>query len=103
TVAPLAGLADGLNIKLAKCGGLRPAREMIALARAFGMQVLIGCMIESSIAAPAAAHLAPLAAYADPDPKVLLSTDDLDGVTLDEDRRVLPERPGLGVVPHAAE
>jgi len=103
TVAPLAGLADGINIKLAKCGGLRPAREMIALARAFGMQVMIGCMIESSIAVTAAAHLAPLADYADLDANVLISNDPFDGVTLDEDRLVLPERPGLGVVPHAAE
>ena len=103
SVAPLAGLADGINIKLAKCGGLLPAREMIALARAFGMQIMIGCMIESSIAVTAAAHLAPLADYADLDANVLIANDPFDGVTLDTDRLVLPDRPGLGVVPHAAE
>lgn len=103
SVAPLAGLADGINIKLAKCGGLRPAREMIALARAFGMQVMIGCMIESSIAVTAAAHLAPLADYADLDANVLIADDPFDGVTLDGDRLALPDRPGLGVEPHAAE
>ena len=76
---------------------------MIALARAFGMQVMIGCMIESSIAVTAAAHLAPLADFADLDANVLISNDPFDGVTLDGDRLVLPDRPGLGVVPHAAE
>jgi len=103
SVAPLAGLADGINIKLAKCGGLRPARDMIALARAFGMQVMIGCMVESSVAVTAAAHLAPLADYADLDANLLIADDPFQGVLLDGDRLILPDRPGLGVVPHAAE
>lgn len=102
SVAPLVELADGINIKLAKCGGLRPARHMIRLARAFNMQVMIGCMIESSIAVTAAAHLAPLADYADLDANLLIANDPFEGVRLDGDRLVLPDRPGLGVVPHAA-
>ncbi len=48
----LAGAFDGINIKLAKCGGLAEARRMIAVARAHGMQVMLGCMIESSLASP---------------------------------------------------
>ena len=103
SVAPLAGLADGINIKLAKCGGLRPARHMIRLARAYGMQIMIGCMVESSIAVTAAAQIAPLVDYADLDANLLIANDPFEGVTLDGDRLVLPERPGLGVVPHAAQ
>lgn len=103
SVAPLAGLADGINIKLAKCGGLRAARDMIALARAFGMQVMIGCMVESSIAVTAAAHLAPLADYADLDANLLIADDPYEGVLLDGDRLVLPDRPGLGVIARVAE
>jgi len=102
SVAPLAGLADGINIKLAKCGGLRAARQMIALARAFGMRVMIGCMVESSVAVTAAAHIAPLADYADLDANLLIDNDPFEGVRLAGDRLVLPDRPGLGVTPHAA-
>ncbi len=75
SVLPLAGIADGINIKLAKCGGLRAARQMIMLARALGLKVLIGCMIESSIAVTAAAHLAPLADFVDLDGNVLITND----------------------------
>ncbi|MGB5341564.1 MAG: dipeptide epimerase, partial [Thermoanaerobaculia bacterium] len=56
----LAGAFDGINIKLMKCGGLGEARRMIAVARAHGMQVMLGCMVESSLAITAAAHLSPL-------------------------------------------
>lgn len=97
SIAPLRGLADGINIKLAKCGGLSAARQMIALARAFGMRVMLGCMVESSVAVTAAAHLAPLADYADLDSNLLLLNDPYTGVDNAGGRLALPDAPGLGV------
>lgn len=101
SVPPLAGIVDGINIKLAKCGGLRAARQMIMLARAYGMCVMIGCMIESSIAVTAAAHLTPLADYADLDGNLLISNDPYRGVQMVNGRLLLPDSPGLGVTPRA--
>jgi len=97
SVLPLAGLADGINVKLAKAGGLRPARQMIALARALGLRVLIGCMVESSVAVTAAAHLAPLADYADLDGNLLITNDPYRGVRIEAGALILPDAPGLGV------
>jgi len=99
-VAALAGAVDGINIKLMKCGGLAEARRMIAIARDVGLQVMLGCFIESSVSITAAAHLSPLADHADLDGFVLIADDPFEGVTLDADARLLlPDRPGLGVVP----
>ncbi len=97
SVPPLAGLVDGINIKLAKCSGLRAARQMITLARAYGMQVMLGCMIESSVAITAAAHLAPLADYADLDGNLLITNDPYQGVQSTDGRLILPDAPGLGI------
>jgi L-alanine-DL-glutamate epimerase-like enolase superfamily enzyme len=99
SVLPLAGIADGINVKLAKCGGLRPARQMIALARACGMKVMIGCMVESSVAVTAAAQLAPLTDYADLDGNLLITNDPYRGLQVTEGRVTLPDAPGLGVTP----
>jgi L-alanine-DL-glutamate epimerase-like enolase superfamily enzyme len=96
-IPPLAGAIDGINIKVAKAGGLREARRMIVLARALGMQVMIGCMVETSVGVTAAAQLAPLADYADLDGNLLLVRDPYVGATLDEGRLVLPDEPGLGI------
>jgi L-alanine-DL-glutamate epimerase-like enolase superfamily enzyme len=100
SVMPLAGLADGINIKLAKCGGLWAARQMITLARAAGMQVMIGCMVESAVAVTAAAHLAPLADYADLDANLLIRNDPFQGVQMVKGQLTLPDSPGLGVARH---
>ena len=90
---------DGVNLKLSKCGGLRAVRRLIELARALGLGVMLGCMIESSLAVTAAAHLAPLADFADLDAPLFLADDSFDGLTITDDGRLrLPERPGLGVV-----
>lgn len=97
-IPKLAGAVDGVNIKLAKCGGLREALRMIAVARAHGMLVMAGCMIESSLGITAAAHFAPLLDYADLDGAALLAQDPARGATIDGGRLVLPEAPGLGVV-----
>ena len=101
SVGPLIGAVDGINIKLAKCGGLRPARAMITLAREHGMRVLIGCMVESGLGVTAAAHLAPLADYADLDGHLLLAENPFEGVCNVAGRLTLPDTPGLGVKAYA--
>jgi L-Ala-D/L-Glu epimerase / N-acetyl-D-glutamate racemase len=100
-IPALAGAFDGINIKLMKCGGIAEALRMIAVARAHGMKVMLGCMIESSIAITAAAHISPLVDTADLDGNLLLDSDPYAGATVRAGRIVLPERPGLGVVPRA--
>ena len=97
-VARLAGLVDGVNLKLAKCGGLREAHRMVAAARAHGLLVMAGCMVETSLGITAAAHLAPLLDYADLDGAALLAHDPMDGATIAGGDIRLPARPGLGVV-----
>lgn len=96
-VARLAGIADGINIKLSKCGGLREALRMIATARANGMLVMAGCMIETSLGITAAAHFAPLLDYADFDGAALLSDDPHVGATIAGGHITIPTEPGLGV------
>lgn len=93
----LAGRADGINIKLAKCGSLREALRMIATARAHGMIVMIGCMIETSLGITAAAHLTPLVDAADLDGAALTVDDPFVGATISGGQIHLPEGPGLGV------
>ncbi|MGZ8492878.1 MAG: dipeptide epimerase [Gemmatirosa sp.] len=96
-VPRLAGVVDGVNLKLAKCGGLREAMRLIATARAHGMLVMAGCMIETSLGITAAAHLAPLLDCADLDGAALLSDDPYVGATIAGGAIRLPDAPGLGV------
>ena len=96
-IPPLVGKVDGINIKLAKCGGLREAIRMIAIARAHGMTVMVGCMIESSIGITAAAHFTPLVDIVDLDGAALLADDPFVGATIDGGQVSLPAGPGLGV------
>lgn len=96
-VARLVGIADGINIKLSKCGGLREALKMIAAARAHGMKVMAGCMVETSLGITAAAHFAPLLDYADLDGAALLADDPYRGATIECGRIAIPNAPGLGV------
>lgn len=93
----VAGAADGINIKLAKCGSLREALRMIAAARAHGMMVMVGCMIESSLGITAAAHFTPLVDAADLDGAALCVNDPFVGATIEGGRIALPKGPGLGV------
>jgi L-alanine-DL-glutamate epimerase-like enolase superfamily enzyme len=95
----LAGAFDGINVKLMKCGGIAEALRMIAVARAHGLKVMLGCMIESSLAITAAAHLSPLVDTADLDGNLLIENDPFEGATVVDGRLVLPARPGLGVTP----
>lgn len=93
----LVGAVDGINIKLAKCGSLREALRMIAVARAHQMSVMIGCMMESSLGITAAAHLTPLLDYVDLDGAALLKHDPFQGASIEGGKVTLPTLPGLGV------
>jgi L-alanine-DL-glutamate epimerase-like enolase superfamily enzyme len=96
-VAAHAGAVDGVVIKLAKTTGIREALRAIYTARALDMQVMIGSMVETTLAVTAAAHLAPLCDYADLDGPLLLSNDPFWGVSYDGGHLILPNLPGLGV------
>jgi L-alanine-DL-glutamate epimerase-like enolase superfamily enzyme len=98
----LAGCVDGVNVKLVKTGGIRGALAMIHTARALGLKIMLGCMIESAILATAAAHLSPLADWADLDGPFLIARDPFHGLTYDCGKIVVPEGPGLGVRERAA-
>lgn len=99
-IVRLASCVDGVNIKLMKAGGVREALRMVAVARAHDLQVMIGCMVETSVGITAAAHLAPLADWADLDGTLLITDDPFAGVRVEAGGRlVLPTGPGLGVEP----
>jgi L-alanine-DL-glutamate epimerase-like enolase superfamily enzyme len=98
-VAGVADYADGINVKLAKSGGLREALRMVHAARALGLSVMIGCMVESQLGVAPAAQIASLADWVDLDGHLLLADEPFRGLQL-EHGRVLPSHgPGLGVEP----
>ncbi len=92
-----AGHFDGINIKLVKCGGLTPARRMIARARELEMRVMVGCMTESTVGVSAIAQLLPLLDYVDMDGPLLLDRDIATGVTIDQGRCHYADVNGCGV------
>jgi L-Ala-D/L-Glu epimerase len=102
SVAPIAGYADGIVVKVSKAGGIREALRMVHAARALGLRVMIGCMIESELGISQAAVLAQLADHIDLDSHLLLANRPFSGVGLRDGRLVLPETPGLGVWPATA-
>jgi L-alanine-DL-glutamate epimerase-like enolase superfamily enzyme len=87
----------GVNVKLMKCGGLQEAVRLAGMARALGLKLMIGCMIETSLGISAGASVASLFDYADLDGNLLISNDPFRGVRTVKDRLVLNDRPGLGV------
>jgi L-alanine-DL-glutamate epimerase-like enolase superfamily enzyme len=89
----------GVNLKLQKAGGIREALRIIEVARACGLKVMIGCMVETSVGIAAAAHLGPLADWLDLDGNLLLSEDPFRGHPVVEGRIQLGDGPGLGVEP----
>ena len=93
------GAYHGINIKLMKCTGMREAWKMLNYARAEGMKVMVGCMTETSCAVSAAAQLSPAVDFADLDGNLLISNDLFDGMKVEAGRIVLPDRPGIGVMP----
>jgi L-alanine-DL-glutamate epimerase-like enolase superfamily enzyme len=101
-VLPLTGVVDGINIKLSKCGGIREALRMIHLARAAGLKIMLGCMVETSLGISAAAQLAALVDYVDLDGHLLLRDDPFAGLELHAGRVLPPDAPGLGVDASAA-
>ena len=99
-VKKLHGAYSGINIKLMKCTGMREAREMVALAQALGMKLMIGCMSETSCAISAAAQLAPKMQWVDLDGNLLITNDRFSGGMKIVDGKVtLPDKPGLGIEP----
>ncbi len=88
---------DAINVKLVKCGGLTPARRMIARAKQNGLKVMVGCMTESSIGISAGVHLLPLLDYADLDGALLLAQDIATGLEWRAGYCQMPKVNGLGV------
>ena len=96
----LVGLVDGVNVKLAKCGGVGPAARMLARARELGFRTFLGCMEETSVGIAASAAVASLAEWVDLDGCLLLADDPFVGLELDDACRWrLGDAPGLGVAP----
>jgi L-alanine-DL-glutamate epimerase-like enolase superfamily enzyme len=92
-------IAHGINIKLAKSGGIREAIRMVHAARALRMGVMLGCMLESGLAIAAACCVAPLCDHVDLDGNLLLAEDPWPGVELVDGVQVPSLEPGLGVLP----
>jgi len=94
----LVGVVAGVNVKLAKCGGIAPAKSMLSRARELGFRTFLGCMEETSVGIAGSAAVASLADWVDLDGCLLLADDPYDGLDLDADHRwILTSRPGLGL------
>ena len=91
------GIYSGINIKLMKCTGLREANKMVNLAKSLKMQVMIGCMTETSCAISAASQLAPVAEWTDLDGNLLISNDPFEGTIIVDGKVTLTDAPGIGL------
>ena len=91
------GVYDGINIKLMKSTGLHEAYQMVTLARALDMKIMVGCMTETSCAVTAAAQISPLVDWADLDGNLLIANDRFDGIKIVNGHVTIPDRPGIGV------
>jgi L-alanine-DL-glutamate epimerase-like enolase superfamily enzyme len=96
-VAMCAERGHGINIKLAKCGGIREGVRMAHAARALGLGVMLGCMIESGLGISAGAHMSSLCDHVDLDGNLLLAEDPWPGVELVDGVQLPSDEPGLGV------
>lgn len=96
-IQKLKGAYTGINIKLMKCTGLREAREMVSLAEALNMKLMIGCMTETSCAISAAAQLAPKMEWADLDGNLLITNDCYSGMKIVDGKITLNDKPGIGI------
>ncbi len=90
---------DGINVKLAKCGGIQSALRLIRRAKTLNLRVMLGCMVESSCGIAGAAQIAPLADLVDLDSNLYLSRDPFIGHPVVQGCIRLNQLPGLGVVP----
>ena len=95
-VAACREVAHGINIKLAKSGGIREAIRMAHAARALGLGVMLGCMIESGLGIAAGCAVAPLCDHVDLDGNLLLAHDPAPGPVFVDGVQVPSEEPGLG-------
>ena len=94
----LDGVVAGINVKLAKCGGIGPAKVMLEDAKRRGFRTFLGCMEESSVGIAGSAAVASLADWVDLDGNLLLADDPFEGLELGPDKRWrLAEAPGLGL------
>ena len=100
-VAACAQIAHGINIKLAKSGGIREAIRMAHAARALGLGVMLGCMIESGLGIAAGCAVAPLCDHIDLDGNLLIADDPWPGIVLTDGLQVPSDLPGLGVAPRS--
>lgn len=98
-VPAVADATDIVNVKLMKCGGIRPAIAQIHAARAHGLEVMLGCMLESNVSIAPAAHLTPLVDHADLDGSLLLAEDPYDGVTMPDCDLAALDTAGTGARP----
>ena len=99
----LVGVVAGVNVKLAKCGGIGPAKRMLERARELGFRTFLGCMEETSVGIAGSAVVASLADWVDLDGCLLLADDPFEGLELDADHRwILSRRPGLGLTRRAS-
>jgi len=98
-VPAVADRADIVSLKLMKCGGVREAVRMVYAARAHGLEIMLGCMVESTASIAAACHLAPLVDYVDLDGALLLAEDAYEGPSYEGGSLTVPDRPGTGVRP----
>jgi len=98
-IPSVAGAYSGINIKLMKAGGLLEALRMFAAAKKLGLDTMLGCMIETSVAITAAVHLQALARWVDLDGNLLLRNDPYQGATFADGYWRVPNTPGLGVQP----
>ncbi|WP_029036400.1 dipeptide epimerase [Salinimicrobium xinjiangense] len=97
-VEKCAPVFHGINIKLTKCGGLTPARRMIARGRELGLKIMVGCMTESTVGISAIGHLLPLLDYVDMDGAMLIKNDIADGVKIYDQKTHFPDRNGTGAL-----
>ena len=96
-VAACAERAHGINVKLAKSGGIREAVRMVHAARALGLGTMLGCMVESGLGIAAGAHIASLFDHVDLDGNILIARDPWPGVAFVDGVQLPSDEPGLGV------
>jgi L-alanine-DL-glutamate epimerase-like enolase superfamily enzyme len=96
-VLQLKGIYSGVNIKLMKCTGMREAWKILTVARAANMDVMVGCMTETSCAVSAASQLSPAVDFADLDGNLLISNDIFKGTTVENGKLMLSDLPGIGL------
>ena len=80
-----------------KCGSIEEAQKMIKTAKSYGLKIMLGCMVESSLGITAAAHLSSDVDYADLDGNMLISNDPYEGIKIKNGQLVLNKKSGLGV------